>query len=82
MLGGQVGVADNVEIGDGAMVGAQAGVIGNIDAGKQVLGMPAIDRREAMRIAGFTMRLPKMAEQLRRLAARVERLEAAEDNQE
>ncbi len=75
-------MVDNVEIGDGAMVAARSLVTHNIAAGQQVFGMPAIERKEAARIIGFTRRLPKMAEQLKQLIARMERLEAAEDDKE
>ena len=79
-LGGQAGLADNIEIGDGTMVGAQAGVKSSIPAGQKVAWTPAIDSKEAFRIIGLTMRLPKMAEQLKQLSKRMEKLEAAEDD--
>ncbi|MHC4060814.1 MAG: UDP-3-O-(3-hydroxymyristoyl)glucosamine N-acyltransferase [Planctomycetota bacterium] len=81
-LGGQVGVADNIEIGSGAMVGAQSGVTHNIAAGQEIFGSPAIEKREALRIVGFTRRLPKLAEQLKQLVKRIERLEAAKNDKE
>ncbi len=80
VLGGQVGVADNIEIGDGAQVAARSGVAGSIPAGQIVGGVPAMDIREALRIASLTRRLPKFAEQLKQLAKRVESLEAAKDH--
>jgi len=80
VLGGQVGLADNIEIGDGTQVAARSGVIGSIPAGQQVGGVPAMDIREALRIAGLTRRLPKFAEQLKQLAKRMEELEVAKDN--
>jgi UDP-3-O-[3-hydroxymyristoyl] glucosamine N-acyltransferase len=79
-LGGQVGLVDKAEIGDGAMVGAQAGVTHNIEAGRRVVGSPAIDHSDALRILGLTRRLPKLAQQLKLLAKKVEGLEAAEDD--
>jgi len=82
VLGGQVGLADNIEIGDGVMVGAQSGVINNVPSGQQLAWTPAIERKEALRTIGLIMRLPKMAEQLKQLIKRIERLEAAEDNKE
>ncbi len=82
VLAGQVGLADNIEIGDGAIVGAQSGVSHNIAAGQQVLGSPAIERKEAFRIIGLTKRLPKLVKQLKQLSKRIERLEAAKDNKE
>jgi len=82
VLAGQVGLVDNIEIGDGTIVGAGAGVIDNVAAGRKVVGTPAIDRKEALKIVGLTMRLPKLASQLKQLAARVEKLEAAKDDKE
>ena len=82
MLGGQVGLADNIEIGQGTMVSAQAGVINNVAAGQKVGWTPAIEMKKVMRIIGLVMRLPKMAEQLKRLNKRVEGLEAAKDDKE
>jgi hypothetical protein len=45
-----------------------------------MFGMPAIDKSEALKIVGFTRRLPKMFERLQQLSSRVERLEAAKDD--
>lgn len=80
VLGGQVGLADNIEIGDGTMVGAQAGVMSSVPAGEKLAWTPAIKREDALRIVGLTMRLPKMAEQLKQLGKRMDKLEAAEDD--
>jgi len=82
VLAGQVGLADNIEIGDGTIVGAQSGVSHNIAAGRRVFGAPAIEREEAFRIIGLTKRLPKLAEQLKQLIKRIEKLEAAKDDKE
>jgi UDP-3-O-[3-hydroxymyristoyl] glucosamine N-acyltransferase len=80
VLGGQVGLADNIEVGDGAMAGAQSGVTRSVLAGQQVLGTPATERIKASKMFGLTKRLPKLAEQLRQLRKRIEKLEAAEDD--
>ncbi|MHC4362182.1 MAG: UDP-3-O-(3-hydroxymyristoyl)glucosamine N-acyltransferase, partial [Planctomycetota bacterium] len=82
VLAGQVGLADNIEIGDGTMVGAQAGVMNSIPAGQKVAWTPAIKAKEAFRIVTLIMRLPKMAEQLKKLSKRTDRLEAAKDDKE
>ena len=82
VLGGQTGLRDNVEIGDGTMVGGQSGVTRSVPAGRQVAGRPAIEVREALRISSLTMRLPEIAAHLKELTKRVERLEAAKDDQE
>jgi len=80
VLAGQVGLVDNIKIGDGAMVGAQSGVAHNVAAGQQMLGSPAIEGKESLRIFGSIRRLPKLAEQLKQLSKRIEKLEAAKDN--
>ncbi len=82
VLAGQVGLADNIEIGAGAMVGAKSGVLRNVPAGRQMAWTPAIDRKDAMKVIGSVIRLPRMAEQLRQLTLKVEKLEAAEDHKE
>ena len=80
VLGGAVGVVDHVEIGNGAMVGAGSIVFHDVKAGQQMFGLPAIEKTEALRMFGMTRRLPKMAEQLKQLITRIEKLEAAKDN--
>jgi len=80
VLAGQVGVVDNIEIGDGVMVGAQSGITRDVAAGQQIFGSPAIERTEALRIVGLTRHLPRLAESLKQLRKRIERLEAAKDN--
>jgi len=82
VLGGQVGLADNIEIGEGTIVGGQSGVTHSIAAGQQIMGKPATERKEALRIIGLTRRLPKLAEQCKQLSKRIEELEAAKDNKE
>ena len=74
-LSGQVAVIDNIEIGDGVMVGAQAGVMNSVPPGKQIVGSPAVDRKEAFRAFACVMRLPTIMEQVKKLLARVDKLE-------
>ena len=80
VLAGQVGLRDHIEIGDGAIVLARSGVTHSVAAGQQVLGMPAVDKAKAFRVIGLTRHLPKLAERLRQLSKKVERLEAAKDD--
>ena len=82
VLGGQVGLADNITLGNGVMIGAQSGVGHSIEAGQTFFGSPALEKKEAFRIIGLRRRLPKMAEQLKQLIKRVEKLEAAEDDKD
>ncbi len=80
VLAGQVGIADNIEIGAGAIVGAQAGVLNRVRPGKQMLGSPAIEHKDALRVMVSSLRLPKLIEQFKQLCARVEKLETAKDD--
>jgi UDP-3-O-[3-hydroxymyristoyl] glucosamine N-acyltransferase len=80
VLAGQVGLANNIRIGDGTMVGAQTGVMKNVPPGEKMLWTPALKREEAMRVIALTVRLPKMAEQIKQLGKRIEKLEVAEDD--
>ncbi|MGA1979964.1 MAG: UDP-3-O-(3-hydroxymyristoyl)glucosamine N-acyltransferase [Sedimentisphaerales bacterium] len=80
VLAGQVGLVDNIEIGEGTMIGAQAGVMSGTAAGARLLGSPAIDIRDAMKVFGLMKRLPELAESLKQLRKRIEKLEAAKDD--
>ena len=80
VLAGQVGLVDNIEIGDGVMVGAQSGVYHSVAAGKKIFGYPAFEKTEALKIVNLTRRLPKLAELVKQLRKRIERLEAAKDD--
>jgi len=80
ILAGQVGMVDNVEIGDGTIVGAQSGVTHNIAANQRVVGSPAIDYAEQVKLIALWKRLPKISQQLRQLSKRVKALEAAKDD--
>lgn len=80
VLAGQVGLADNIEIGAGVMVGAQSGVMNDVPPGKQLAWTPAIDRKEAFRAVAGILRLPAVIEQVKKLSARVEKLETAKDD--
>jgi len=80
VLAGQVGLVDNIEIGEGTMIGAQAGVMSGSAAGAKLLGSPAMNIRDAMKIFGLMKRLPEMAKSLKELRKRIEGLEAAKDH--
>jgi UDP-3-O-[3-hydroxymyristoyl] glucosamine N-acyltransferase len=80
VLAGQVGLVDNIEIGEGTMIGAQAGVMSGTTAGSKLLGSPAIDIKDAMKVFGLMKRLPELSESLKQLHKRIEKLEAAKDD--
>ena len=59
MIGGSASIKDHLTIGDGAIVGAGSGVAANVDAGKVVLGYPAVDARDALKQWAVLKRLAK-----------------------
>ena len=82
VMGGQAALRDNIEIGDGAMIAGQSGVTHDVPAGQTLFGSPALEKKEEFRIISARRRLPNMAKQVKQLIKRVERLEAAEDDNE
>jgi UDP-3-O-[3-hydroxymyristoyl] glucosamine N-acyltransferase len=75
VMAGQVGVRDHVHIGDRAVLGARSGVSNDVEAGKTVLGEPAIDLRDRKLQLATMSKLPEMRKDLKSLATRVEALE-------
>jgi len=75
VMAGQVGVRDHVHIGDKAVLGARSGVSCDIEAGKTVLGEPAIDLRDRKLQLATISKLPEMRKELKALVARIEALE-------
>ena len=80
VLAGQVGLADNIEIGAGTMIGAQSGVTNSVGPGERLAWTPAMDVKEAARVIGYILRLPRFSQELKRLTAKVDKLEAAEND--
>jgi UDP-3-O-[3-hydroxymyristoyl] glucosamine N-acyltransferase len=74
VMAGQVGVKDHVHIGTGAVLGAMAGVIGDIPAQGQFVGIPATPAREQIVKQAALAKLPEMRKQLKQLEKTVERL--------
>jgi UDP-3-O-[3-hydroxymyristoyl] glucosamine N-acyltransferase len=75
VLAGQVGLVDHIELGDGVIVGARAAVFQDVSAGQQMLGVPAVERKLALKMIKASPRLPKIIEQLRQFSARIKKLE-------
>lgn len=77
-FGGRGAALDNLTIGEGArLAGGVTIATKDIPAGMTVSGYPAQDHRREMREQASVRRLPELAEQLKDLRARVERLETA-----
>ena len=49
IVGGGACISDHVTLGNGVQVGGCSGVINNFDAGKKIMGYPAIEARDQMK---------------------------------
>ena len=74
VMAGQVGVKDHVHIGTGAVLGAMAGVIGDIPPQSQYVGVPATPAREQVVKQAALVKLPEMRKRMKQLEKTVERL--------
>lgn len=83
IFGGQAGAIDNVSIGRGArLAGGLAVATHDIPEGVTVSGWPAQEHRKELRERAWIRRLPTLAEQVKDLRARLERLEKTTDHRE
>ena len=71
-IAGASACADGVEIGNDVVVGAFSAVNSNLDPFLPVLGIPAIPYGEFMKRQRVMIRLPKLAEEHRRLKSRMD----------
>ncbi len=77
VLAGQVGVGDRATIGAKAQVGGQVGLLPDkkLAPGGAYWGTPARPLREVLKGQALVNRLPRLAAEVRKLAARVRKLE-------
>ncbi len=73
---GQAGLAGHLEIGDGAKLLAKAGVSKDIPAGAEVIGQPAVDRKEFARNLFAVGRIGKLSRTVKELQAEVDKLKS------
>lgn len=59
MVGGCASIKDHVTVNSGAVVGGRAGVINDVPAGQTVLGAPAMEAIEMLKVWGAMRRLAK-----------------------
>lgn len=76
VFGGQVGVTDNTTVGDGVVAGGGTKILAKVPAGRVVLGYPAMKMDSHLEIYKAQRRLPRMADDLADLKARIAALEA------
>ena len=74
IFGGQAGISGHSTIGDRTTVGPQCGTIGSLKGGETVLGSPAIDAREYIRLSAYMRRLPALDKKIKELTKELEAL--------
>ncbi len=64
MMGGRAIVSDHVTVGAGARIGGNAGVVSDVAPGKTLLGLPADDHRQTLRLWAAQKQLPELIKQM------------------
>jgi UDP-3-O-[3-hydroxymyristoyl] glucosamine N-acyltransferase len=67
MMGGGARVKDHVTIGDGAILGGNTGAISDVAPGKTLLGVPANDHRQTLRLWAAQKQLPDLIKQMKKI---------------
>ena len=66
IMGARAGVNDHVIVGAGAKLGGNAGVISDVAPGKTLLGLPADDYRQTLRLWAAQKQLPDLIKQMKK----------------
>jgi UDP-3-O-[3-hydroxymyristoyl] glucosamine N-acyltransferase len=66
-MGGQVGLADHIAVGDGVKIGAKSGLHKDVPAGAAMFGYPALERSAAFKMVASMRRIPELIQRIRRL---------------
>ncbi len=75
LLAGQVGSSGHLTVHEGAIVYAQSGIGGDVEAGDRISGSPAFAANEWLRSITVLPRLPEMLKSVRELKKKVDELE-------
>jgi UDP-3-O-[3-hydroxymyristoyl] glucosamine N-acyltransferase len=75
LLAGQVGSSGHLTVHEGAIVYAQSGIGGDVEAGARISGSPAFPANEWLRAITVFPKLPELLKTIRELKKRVEDLE-------
>tara|TARA_R110002126_G_scaffold105905_4_gene240549 strand:- start:9817 stop:10854 length:1038 start_codon:yes stop_codon:yes gene_type:complete len=76
IVAGQAGINGHITVGDGAQIAGKSGVFDDVPAGETVFGIPAMEKREGMRMTLAFKRVGRLIERVRSLEARIEELES------
>ena len=76
VMAGRVGVRDHLKIGDGAVLGAMAGVMADVPEKSRIVGIPATPEKEQMKKQVALAKLPEMRREFIALQKETARLAA------
>ena len=71
MIGGQVGFAGHIEIGDNVQIGAQTGIPSNVKSGSRLMGTPAVDAAEFARQVVLIKNLQSLCDRVKKLESQI-----------
>jgi UDP-3-O-[3-hydroxymyristoyl] glucosamine N-acyltransferase len=74
ILGGQVGAAGHLKIGDRVMATAQSGIPASVEAGKIISGSPAIDHRAWLKYSAVYAQTAEVHKEVRALREQLNEL--------
>ncbi|HJW74842.1 MAG TPA: UDP-3-O-(3-hydroxymyristoyl)glucosamine N-acyltransferase, partial [Thermoleophilia bacterium] len=75
VAGGQAGIAGHLTVEDGARLAAQCGIMSDVETGVTLMGSPAMQLREYLRVEVAMRRLPELMKRVRELEKKLEGLE-------
>jgi UDP-3-O-[3-hydroxymyristoyl] glucosamine N-acyltransferase len=76
LLAGQAGSSGHLTVHEGAIVYAQSGIGGDVEAGARISGSPAFAANEWLRAQAAFPKLPEMLKTIRELKKRIDELES------
>ena len=74
MVGGQVGFAGHITIGDRVNIGAQSGIPNHVSSDTSILGYPAVPAIEFARSTVMIKKLPELNQTVKQLQKEIENL--------
>ena len=75
-LGGQVGTAGHLRVGEHAVVTAKSGIPNDVPPRAMYSGYPAVDNRQWLKSVAALNRLPELQKRVWELEAEIEKLKA------
>jgi UDP-3-O-[3-hydroxymyristoyl] glucosamine N-acyltransferase len=68
IMGGRAIVSDHVNVGAGAKLGGNAGVVSDVSPGKTLLGIPADDYRQTLRLWASLKKIPDLVQRMKKMS--------------